>query len=221
MTNSIQNAIVIGGNGLVGQQLVKQLNQLPECKNITVVLRRPCSELNRLEKVQTLLLEDFLLLNDEDVSGYSHAFSCLGTTLKKAGSKQGFYAVDYTINAHFAELLQAKGTHYILVSALGAEAKSAVFYNRVKGELEQYIESLDLDKVSILRPSLLLGERNEQRRLEDLGQKLYLKISRFIPDHFTYKPVSATQVAHTMVEAAQSQIHNFQIYDNLQIQKTK
>ena len=221
MTNSIQNAIVIGGNGLVGKQLVKQLNQLPECKNITVVLRRPCSELNRLEKVQTLLLEDFLLLNDEDVSGYSHAFSCLGTTLKKAGSKQGFYAVDYTINAHFAELLQAKGTHYILVSALGAEAKSAVFYNRVKGELEQYIESLDLDKVSILRPSLLLGERNEQRRLEDLGQKLYLKISRFIPDHFRYKPVSATQVAHTKVEAAESQIHKFQIYDNLQIQKTK
>ena len=221
MTNSIQNAIVIGGNGLVGQQLVKQLNQLPECKNITVVLRRPCSELNRLEKVQTLLLEDFLLLNDEDVSGYSHAFSCLGTTLKKAGSKQAFYAVDYTINAHFAELLQAKGTHYILVSALGAEAKSAVFYNRVKGELEQYIESLDLDKVSILRPSLLLGERNEQRRLEDLGQKLYLKISRFIPDHFTYKPVSATQVAHTMVEAAQTQTEKFEIYDNLRIQKTK
>ncbi len=221
MTNSIQNAIVIGATGLVGQQLVKQLNQLPECKNITVVLRRPCSELNRLKKSRQLLLEDFLLLNDEDVSGYSHAFSCLGTTLKKAGSKQGFYAVDYTINAHFAELLQAKGTHYILVSALGAEAKSAVFYNRVKGELEQYIESLDLDKVSILRPSLLLGERNEQRRLEDLGQKLYLKISRFIPDHFTYKPVSATQVAHTMVEAAQSQIHKFQIYDNLQIQKTK
>ena len=117
MTNSIQNAIVIGGNGLVGQQLVKQLNQLPECKNITVVLRRPCSELNRLEKVQTLLLEDFLLLNDEDVSGYSHAFSCLGTTLKKAGSKQGFYAVDFTINEHFAELLHAKGKNFIFVSA--------------------------------------------------------------------------------------------------------
>ena len=221
MTNSIQNAIVIGGNGLVGQQLVKQLNQLPECKNITVVLRRPCSELNRLEKVQTLLLEDFLLLNDEDVSGYSHAFSCLGTTLKKAGSKQAFYAVDYTINAHFAELLQAKGTHYLLISALGADANSKLFYNRVKGELEQYIESLDIEKVLILRPSLLLGERHEQRRLEDLAQKLYLKISRFIPDNFTYKPVSARQVAHTMVEAAQSQIHKFQIYDNLQIQKTK
>ena len=148
MTNSIQNAIVIGGNGLVGQQLVKQLNQLPECKNITVVLRRPCSELNRLEKVQTLLLEDFLLLNDEDVSGYSHAFSCLGTTLKKVGSKEAFYAVDYTINAHFAELLQAKGTHYLLISALGADANSKLFYNRVKGELEQYIESLDICNVS-------------------------------------------------------------------------
>ena len=161
------------------------------------------------------------MLNDEDVHGYTHAFSCLGTTLKRQAQSKHFYAVDYTINAHFAELLQAKGTHYILVSALGAEAKSAVFYNRVKGELEQYSESLDLDKVSILRPSLLLGERHEQRRLEDLGQKLYLKISRFIPDHFRYKPVSATQVAHTMVDAAQSQIHKFQIYDNLQIQKTK
>lgn len=221
MINSIQNAIVIGANGLVGQQLVKRLNQLSECKNITVVLRRPCPELNRLEKVHTLLLEDFLLLNDEDVSGYSHAFSCLGTTLKKVGSKEAFYAVDYTINAHFAELLQAKGTHYLLISALGADANSKLFYNRVKGELEQYIESLDIEKVSILRPSLLLGERHEQRRLEDLGQKLYLKISRFIPDNFTYKPVSARQVAHTMVEAAQSQIHKFQIYDNLQIQKIK
>ena len=221
MTKSIKSAIVIGATGLVGKALIELLQQNPNCEKITAIVRRESADFKHLNKVEQFVLEDFLLLNDEDVSGYSHAFSCLGTTLKKAGSKQGFYAVDYTINAHFAELLQAKGTHYILVSALGAEAKSAVFYNRVKGELEQYIESLDLDKVSILRPSLLLGERNEQRRLEDLGQKLYLKISRFIPDHFTYKPVSATQVAHTMVEAAQSQIHKFQIYDNLQIQKTK
>lgn len=221
MTNFIQNAIVIGANGLVGQHLVKQLNLLPECEKITVVLRKPCAALESLEKVQSLILEDFLLLNDEDVSGYSHAFSCLGTTLKKAGSQQAFYAVDYSMNAHFAELLQAKGTHYLLVSALGADANSKLFYNRVKGELERYIEMLDLDKVSILRPSLLLGERHEQRRLEGLGQKLYHKISHFIPQHFKYKPVTAKQVAHTMVEAAQSQIHKYQIYDNLQIQKTK
>ena len=197
MTNFIQNAIVIGANGLVGQQLVKQLNQLSECKNITVVLRRPCSELNRLEKVQTLLLEDFLLLNDEDVSGYSHAFSCLGTTLKKAGSKQAFYAVDYTINAHFAELLQAKGTHYLLISALGADANSKLFYNRVKGELETAIGNLGFQELAIFRPSLLLG-KHDDRKLETIAQTAYKLIKPIVPKKLPVRPIEADRVAMAM-----------------------
>lgn len=221
MTKSIKSAIVIGATGLVGRELLQQLNQIQDCEKITAVVRHEDPKLKSLKKVQQFILEDFLLLNDEDVNGYSHAFSCLGTTLKKAGSKQNFYTIDYEINAHFADLFESTQTHYLLISALGANAQSRIFYNKVKGELEQHIQGLNLEYVSILRPSLLLGERPERRLLEDMTQKLYQKFSHWVPDTFKYKPVTAAQVAHTMVEAAQTQTEKFEIYDNLRIQNSK
>ncbi|OTG77111.1 nucleoside-diphosphate sugar epimerase [Acinetobacter sp. ANC 4169] len=221
MTKSIKSAIVIGATGLVGRELLKQLSLIESCEKITAVVRHEDQQLKSLKKVQQFVLEDFLLLNDEDVNGYSHAFSCLGTTLKKAGSKENFHNIDYEINAHFADLFESTSTHYLLISAMGANAQSKIFYNRVKGELESHIQSLNLQSVSILRPSLLLGERLEQRTLEDLSQKLYRKFSHLVPNTFKYKPVTAEQVAHTMVEAAQTQTEKFEIYDNLRIQNSK
>lgn len=221
MTKSIKSAIVIGATGLVGRELLKQLNQIESCEKITAIVRHEDAELKSLEKVQQFILDDFLLLNDEDANGYSHAFSCLGTTLKKAGSKQNFYNVDYEMNAHFADLFETTDTHYLLISAMGANAQSKIFYNKVKGELENHIQSLNLKYVSILRPSLLLGERQEQRTLEDMTQKLYQKFSHLVPNTFKYKPVTAEQVAHTMVDAALTQTDKFEIYDNLRIQTCK
>lgn len=221
MTKSIKSAIVIGATGLVGRELLKQLNQIERCEKITAIVRHEDAELKSLKKVQQFILDDFLLLNDEDANGYSHAFSCLGTTLKKAGSKQNFYNVDYEMNAHFADLFETTDTHYLLISAMGANAQSKIFYNKVKGELENHIQSLNLKYVSILRPSLLLGERQEQRTLEDMTQKLYQKFSHLVPNTFKYKPVTAEQVAHTMVEAALTQTDKFEIYDNLRIQTCK
>ncbi|CEI51901.1 nucleoside-diphosphate sugar epimerase [Acinetobacter bereziniae] len=218
MTNSIKNAIVIGATGLVGQCLIEQLNSLAECEKITVIVRRQIAEFNPYKKVEQFVLEDFLLLNDQDVGGYSHAFSCLGSTIKKAGSKEAFYNIDFEINAHFADLFETTETHLILVSAMGANAGSPIFYNRVKGELETYIQKLDLYRFSIIRPSLLLGERNEKRFFEDVSQKLYRRFSHWVPNSFKYKPVTAQQVAHTMVEAAQTQTQKIEIYDNLHIQ---
>lgn len=221
MTKSIKSAIVIGATGLVGRELLKQLNQIESCEKITAIVRHEDAELKSLEKVQQFILDDFLLLNDEDANGYSHAFSCLGTTLKKARSKQNFYNVDYEMNAHFADLFETTDTHYLLISAMGANAQSKIFYNKVKGELENHIHSLNLKYVSILRPSLLLGERQEQRTLEDMTQKLYQKFSHLVPNTFKYKPVTAEQVAHTMVDAARTQTDKFEIYDNLRIQTCK
>ena len=221
MTKSIKSAIVIGATGLVGRELLKQLNQIESCEKITAIVRHEDAELKSLKKVQQFILDDFLLLNDEDANGYSHAFSCLGTTLKKAGSKQNFYNVDYEMNAHFADLFETTDTHYLLISAMGANAQSKIFYNKVKGELENHIHSLNLKYVSILRPSLLLGERQEQRTLEDMTQKLYRKFSHLVPNTFKYKPVTAEQVSHTMVDAALTQTDKFEIYDNLRIQTCK
>lgn len=221
MTKSIKSVIVIGATGLVGRELLKQLNQLEVCEKITAVVRHEDAQLQTLEKVQQFILDDFLLLNDEDVNGYSHAFSCLGTTLKKAGSKEKFYNIDYEINAHFADLFESTSTHYLLISAMGANADSKFFYNKVKGKLENHIQDLKLEHVSIVRPSLLLGDRSEQRTLEDMTQKLYQKLSHFVPNTFKYKPVTAAQVARTMLKAAQFQADKFEIYDNLAIQNSK
>ncbi|MEG0482767.1 MAG: NAD(P)H-binding protein [Acinetobacter sp.] len=221
MTKSIKSAIVIGATGLVGKALIKQLQHNPDCEKITAIVRRESTDFKHLNKVEQLVLEDLLLLNDQDVSGYSHAFSCLGSTIKKAGSKQAFYNIDFEMNAHFADLFEMTETHFVLVSALGANAGSPIFYNKVKGELEQYIQKLNLYRVSIIRPSLLLGERQEQRMLEDVMQKFYQKVSHLVPNSFKYKPVTADQVAHTMVDVAQTQTEKFEIYDNLRIQNAK
>ena len=221
MTKCIENAIVIGATGLVGRELVRQLSLNQECKNITAVVRQRDSELNNLEKVQQLVTSDFLTLTADDVKDYSHAFSCLGSTIKKAGSKENFYHIDFTINAHLAVLVEHSETHFLIVSALGAQPNSLFFYNRVKGELEYYLKSLKLGKASILRPSLLLGDRAESRPVEEATQKLYKRFSHLVPNSFKFKPVTAEQVAHTMVEAAQTQTEKFEIYDNLRILKTK
>lgn len=217
----IQSAIVIGATGLVGQQLVEQLLQLPQCQKITLVVRREQPQYCTFSQIQQLILDDFLLLNEEDVSQHTHAFSCLGTTLKQAGSRQAFYDTDYTINMHFAELLQDKHIHYVLVSAAGASARSHFFYNRVKGELERDVQAFNLDTISILRPSLLIGERSQSRFFEGLSQKLFHLTARFLPEHYTYKPVTALQVAKTMVAAGMLQTEHIRIYNNLDIQNTK
>lgn len=221
MTNSIKSAIVIGATGLVGKCLLHLLNETDKCHKITAIVRCENKELKKLKKVHQIVLDDFFLLKLENSEEYTHAFSCLGTTIKKAGSKENFYQIDYEINARFANLFQNTETHYLLISALGANTESKFFYNQVKGQLEQYIQGLELNKVSIIQPSLLLGHRNEQRTLEDFTQKIYSKFSHLVPNTFKYKPVTSEQVAHTMVEAACYQTEKFKIYDNLTIHQTK
>ena len=221
MTKSITKAVVIGATGLVGRKLVNQLQNLPTCDSILVIVRREDAQFKTMNKVEQLVVEDFLMLNDQDVTDCSHAFSCLGSTIKKAGSKAQFYTIDFEMNAHFADLFEATETHYLLVSAEGANENSPFFYNQVKGELEKHLEQSGLARISIVRPSLLLGERSESRTLEDISQTVFKRVSHFLPKSFKYKPVTADQVAHTMVEVAQSQTEKFKIYDNLQIQNIK
>ena len=214
----IERAVVIGATGMVGKTLIKELSQISSCKQILAIVRKENETLKQIEKVEQLVIDDFLMLNDQDVADFSHAFSCLGTTIKKAGSKANFYNIDFEINAHFADLFEATNTHYILVSAQGANAGSPFFYNQVKGELEDHLKASNLVSISILQPSLLLGEREEKRTLEDATQKLYQRFSHLVPNTFKYKPVTAEQVAHTMVVVAQSQDEKIKFYDNLYIQ---
>ena len=219
MKKAHNKAIVIGATGLVGQALVEQLQQADDFSEITVVVRKKSDKFNAYSKVNQLVLDDFLLLNDEDVAGHSHAFSCLGSTIKQAGSKQAFYAIDYEINAHFADLIQDKNIHLWVISALGANAKSPIFYNKVKGELENYLKQLTIYKLSIFQPSLLIGKRSDVRVFEDMAQTLFKLVEKTWTKPFKVKPVSAKQLAHTMLQAAQTQSAAFKLYDNLSIQQ--
>ncbi|ENW17373.1 Oxidoreductase [Acinetobacter haemolyticus CIP 64.3 = MTCC 9819] len=221
MSKADKKAIVIGATGLVGQALVSELQQSDSFETITVVVRKKLDTLDSYNKVNQLVIEDFLLLNDEDVNTYTHAFGCLGSTIKKAGSKEAFYAIDYEINAHFADLIQDKNIHFLIVSALGANANSPVFYNKVKGELEDYLKSLSIFKLSIFQPSLLIGKRSDVRLLEDMAQTAFKLIEKKWTKPFKFKPVTAEQLAHTMVVAAQTQSAAFKLYDNLAIQQTQ
>ncbi|WP_234857149.1 NAD(P)H-binding protein [Acinetobacter junii] len=216
-----KKAIIIGATGLVGLALIEQLQSSDDFESITVVVRKKTDKLDAYTKVTQFVLQDFLLLNDEDVNGFTHAFSCLGSTIKQAGSKDKFYAIDYEINAHFADLIQDKNIHLLIVSALGANANSPIFYNKVKGQLEDYLKKLSIYKLSIFQPSLLIGKRSEVRLLEDTAQTLFKLVEKTWTKPFKYKPISAEQLAHTMVIAAQTQSAAFKLYDNLAIQQTQ
>lgn len=216
-----KKAIIIGATGLVGLALIEQLQSSDDFESITVVVRKKTDKLDAYTKVTQFVLEDFLLLNDEDVNGFTHAFSCVGSTIKQAGSKDKFYAIDYEINAHFADLIQDKNIHLLIVSALGANANSPIFYNKVKGQLEDYLKKLSIYKLSIFQPSLLIGKRSEVRLLEDTAQTLFKLVEKTWTKPFKYKPISAEQLAHTMVIAAQTQTAAFKLYDNLAIQQTQ
>lgn len=216
-----KKAIIIGATGLVGLALIEQLQSSDDFESITVVVRKKTDKLDAYTKVTQFVLEDFLLLNDEDVNGFTHAFSCLGSTIKQAGSKDKFYAIDYEINAHFADLIQDKNIHLLIVSALGANANSPIFYNKVKGQLEDYLKKLSIYKLSIFQPSLLIGKRSEVRLLEDTAQTLFKLVEKTWTKPFKYKPISAEQLTHTMVIAAQTQTAAFKLYDNLAIQQTQ
>lgn len=125
----------------------------------------------------------------------------LGTTIKKAGSREAFRQVDYEYPLMVARAaLNAGSRHFLLVSAMGADANSPLFYNRVKGELEAAIFRLGFPRVSIFRPSLLLGDRREFRPGEAIGQVLGRWFRIAIPRQ--YQPIHARTVAAAMVRIA-------------------
>jgi uncharacterized protein YbjT (DUF2867 family) len=142
---------------------------------------------------------DFARLEDRpDLFGVDQVICALGTTIKAVGgSRQRFREVDYGIPLTAAKLAAQKGAHhFLLVSAIGADATSRVFYSRVKGELENALRSLPFHSLTIVRPSLLLGERSERR----FGEEVAKRLGFLFP--MKYRPVAARDVAAVLVRAA-------------------
>jgi uncharacterized protein YbjT (DUF2867 family) len=163
---------------------------------VVALVRRPFPRAPSA-RVETHVIDFERLESAAEFFRVSHIVCALGTTIKKAGTRERFRRVDHDYPLAAARLgLREGARHFLLVSALGASARSRVFYSRVKGEVEDAIRALPYQSVTLVRPSLLLGQREELRLGESIG-KLFAKV---VPRR--YRPVQASAVAATIVRAA-------------------
>jgi uncharacterized protein YbjT (DUF2867 family) len=188
--------LLLGATGLVGRQALAQLAAAPAVTRVTALVRRPIGDAPADARVE-VVVTDLEQLDAVAVRFAVDAVVCaLGTTIKVAGSKERFRSVDFGIPLAAATLARRQGAAaFVLVSALGASARSRVFYSRVKGELEDAVTALGFPSLTILRPSMLLGHRAEPRPAERLFQAL----SRWIPGE--YRGIEAAAVARCAVAA--------------------
>jgi uncharacterized protein YbjT (DUF2867 family) len=191
-------ANVIGATGLVGKQLLKQLLQNDNFEKVRIFVRRDAgiSHPKLEQQVVDFSNEETWVKNlTGDV-----LFSALGTTLKQAGSKEKQYEVDYTFNLRFAQKAKTNGIeNYVLVSSVGANPKSNIFYPRIKGELDEAVTKLGFKNLAVLRPSSLTGDREETRWMEKMSIPIVRFVTRFILRK--YRPISGETVAQAMINA--------------------
>ncbi|HTT10921.1 MAG TPA: NAD(P)H-binding protein [Burkholderiaceae bacterium] len=199
-------AVLAGATGLVGSRLVELLAAAPEYSLVVALARGAMPPtLGALQWRPA----DFERLADVlgDIRGSESvpldAFCCLGTTIKAAGSQEAFRRVDFDCVVRFARWARsANARRLVVVTALGADPASRVFYNRVKGEAEQALGALGLPSLVVLRPSLLDGERAQPRPGEQFALRLTRPIRALLPR--SLRPVRDVDVAATMLSAARA-----------------
>ena len=190
-------AIVVGATGLVGSELIRQLCDNEEYVSVTALTRR---KLDFQHEKLVECLVNFDELAEADIDFAHEVYCCLGTTIKKAGSKEAFEKVDVEYPLTVASLAKKRGIqHFLVISAMGANEKAMAYYSRVKGKLEKELIDLDLPQLSIIRPSLLVGERNEFRLGEKAGEvALNVFNPLMIGPLKKVRSISASQVALAM-----------------------
>lgn len=203
-----KTAIVIGATGLVGSALVALLAEAVHINRVVVITRR--AVVYKAEKIESHVI-DFEDLNDNShLFAGDILFSCLGTTVKQAGSITAQRKVDLDYQYTAARLAYEQNvSHYMLVSSSGANSKSLSPYLKMKGELETKVQNLAFEYTSIIQPSLLLGNRGDSRIAESLGSKVLPIVCR-LPGLKRYRPIHGVQVAEKMVSISQAPKSGFQ-----------
>ncbi len=195
MTHS-RTVLVLGATGLVGRTLVNLLLREPSVLSVTALVRR-AADLPSDPKLSVHLTDFEHLGEHANAFRVDQIFCALGTTMRQAGTQERFRRVDHDYPLKAAHLSRAGGAnHYLLVSALGANPSSRVFYNRVKGETEADITRVGFPSLTIARPSLLVGPRIEVR----LGERIGYMLGQLAPPGF--RPIAAMDVAAALTLAA-------------------
>ncbi len=214
------SALVAGGTGLVGSHLVNYLVDSEHFGEVRVIIRKGSPFKN--EHVSSVIEVDYdNLMSFKDDLKADVIFCCLGTTMKKAGSKEQFYKVDFSYPLTLAEIAKEHQSRQLnIITASGANEQSMFFYNKVKGEVENAISKLDLRSLNIFRPSLLLGKRNEQRAGEKIGILIMKIISPLMIGGLKkYRGIRAEDVAKAMYKISLDNHDNNRIIESDSIQE--
>ncbi|MGV3596157.1 MAG: NAD(P)H-binding protein [Sediminibacterium sp.] len=203
-----KTALLLGASGLTGQHLLDLLLNDPLYAQITIYVRKPV-HISHPKLVQQII--DFEQL-DSSVDA-TDVFCCLGTTIKKAGSQDAFKQVDLIYPQKIAALQLAAGSQkFLVISAVGADANSSIFYSRTKGQLEASLTALGYPCVCIFRPSFIMGDRAERRVGEKIGVFIAQLISPLLIGPLKkYKPVSALALAKSMQDSAHHSLNGTHI----------
>jgi uncharacterized protein YbjT (DUF2867 family) len=215
----LKSALLVGASGLVGGHCLQLLLEEPSYTKVTVLVRKPLTTLH--EKLIQHVIDFSELetlggcLNIDDV------YCCLGTTIKKAGTQEAFKKVDFDYPVKFAALTQHCGAdQFLIVTSLGADPHSRIFYNRVKGDVEEAIRKMQFKAFHVFRPSLLLGDRKEHRAGEKFGTFTMTALKPvMIRSLRKYRAIQARDVAQAMVRVAQMDLQGVHIFESDQIQK--
>lgn len=213
----MKTALIAGATGLVGSFLLDKLLASDRYTNVIGVSR---SHMGVNHPKFSNIISDFHQLA-QVLAGLKpdDVFCCLGTTMAKARSKEMFYEVDFHFPMSLARTTFGLGAQqYLLVSALGADRDSSIYYNRVKGEVEEAVCKVGFNTVHIFRPSLLLGPREEKRAGEDAAKWLYKVFSFAIP--LKYKAISSEKVAEAMLSAARKEQQGIFFHESREMQRT-
>lgn len=189
MSDAPQRVLLAGATGLTGGHLLSLLLEDPTVAHVLAPTRHALSAHPKLENPVGMIGHLVAQLH----GNIDTAFCCLGTTIRQAGSREAFRMVDYDLPLSVGRHALALGArHYLVMSALGADAGSRVFYNRTKGELELALQKQGWPRLTIVRPSLLLGARQRPR----LGEVLAAPFSRFLPGR--WRGIEAQTVARAL-----------------------
>ncbi|ROP58096.1 putative NAD(P)-binding protein [Enterobacter sp. BIGb0383] len=192
----MERVLLTGATGLIGGHLLRMLVNEPGVTAISAPTRRPLDDFPGVHNPHDLQLTDALTQVQEPVDT---VFCCLGTTIREAGSKEAFIHADYTLVVDTALAgLRLGARHMLVVSAMGANARSPFFYNRVKGEMEEALIAQSWPKLTIAHPSMLLGERKKSR----LNESLLAPLFRLLPGNL--KAIAGRDVARALLRQAAS-----------------
>jgi uncharacterized protein YbjT (DUF2867 family) len=205
----MKTAIVLGATGLIGKKVTKHLLKNDAYSTVVILVRKPLN-INHPKLKQHIFNYDAIdntLLKGDDL------FCCLGTTIKTAGSKEAFRKVDLDYVVNVAKAAKENGiNHFAVVSAMGANKNSTVFYNQIKGEMEESIKAIGFNSTYIIRPSLLLGDRKEFRFGELIGKFFMITLSFLIPKK--YRAIYDVQVALAMIHFMNQTERGFFVKEN-------